>query len=335
MQRTIALYGVGAFGYAILKHLDNKHDDSFNLIAHDSVAEVNTHLREQRQHPFLYQDTRISHRPTFVDTPEELVANADIIVLGVPSQFTAQVSQLIAANAPSGVTIVNLAKALDKTSGKRLSLVFQEAVGDFDHRYAQLAGGTIAADLFAHEPLGIDIASTDPQVRDDLQALFTSRNLTVMTTDDVVGVEYASALKNVISILAGIVKGLGFSYGSETHIISVTAHQVGSICTEKLGAKPETFSIGSQCWGNDMWMSCTGNTRNRQFGELLGSGTPVTEALEQMHAGNKLVEGVNTLQVLDQLPEFKEIELIKLLHDLVVEQSISVEDIKNYLIKTG
>jgi glycerol-3-phosphate dehydrogenase (NAD(P)+) len=310
-MKKVAIYGTGAFGYAILKHLDNKHDSSFQLSAYDHHPGTTEHLREKRSHPIFHKDTIISHRPEFFDTPEELVANADIIVLAVPSRATTEVTRLISENAPNNVTIVNIAKALDKATGKRLSEIVEQAAGDFPYHYAQLSGGTIASDLFHHEPLGIDIASEDESTRETLKQLFTSSNLTVMTTDDVRGVEYASALKNVISILAGIVKGLGFSYGSETHIISTTADYVGTICVEKLGAKPETFSIGSQCWGNDMWMSCTGNTRNRAFGELLGSGKPVSEALEEMHQGHKLVEGVNTLQVLDQLPEFKEVETIK------------------------
>ncbi len=334
-MNKIAIYGVGAFGYAILKHLDNKQDGSFSLVGYDHLAEVNESLKTKRSHPFFHTDTTVSDMPTFVDSPEELLRDASVIVLAVSSDSTREVAQTIKANAPPGVTILNIAKALDKTTGKRLSEIVTEELAGFEHRYALLAGGTIADDLFHHEPLGVDIASTDQAVADELQALFTSDNLTVYTTTDLAGVEYASALKNVISILAGIVHGLGFSYGSETHIISKTAHQIGIVCTEQYGASPSTFSIGSQSWGNDMWMSCTGDTRNRALGELLGKGTPASEALEQMHSGHKLVEGVNTLHIIDQLPGLKDIQEVKLLHDLLVEKTISVENIKDYLLKNA
>ena len=332
-MNKIAIYGVGAFGYAILKHFDNKQDDSYQLVGYDALAEVNQHLSEKRSHPFFHTDTQVSERPSFVHSPEELLVGADIVVLGVSSDATREVAQTIKNHAKPGITIINIAKALDKTTGKRLSEIMAEELDGFDYHYSALAGGTIADDLFHHEPLGIDIASTSSDVADELQRLFSSSNLKVYTTNDLAGVEYASALKNVISILAGIVHGLGFSYGSETHIISRTAFHVGEICVDNYGARPETFGIGSQSWGNDMWMSCTGDTRNRALGELLGKGTSAKDALAEMHAGRKLVEGVNTLQILDQLPAFKEIEVIKFLHDIIVEQTTDVESIKDFLLK--
>ena len=332
MKKHIALYGIGAFGYAILKHLDNKHDDTFDLIAYDIVDEVMDKLRADRTHPHHHTDTSITDMPRFADSPEELLKDADIVIVAVASSATRLVMQTIKQYAKPGVILVNTAKALDKDSGKRLSEITVEELDGFDYVYAQFAGGTVADDLFRHEPLGIDIASQAEAVLQPLADIFTSSNLQVYTTTDLTGVEYASSLKNVISILAGIVKGLGFSYGSETHIISKTAQAIGDVCVEQLGARADTFSMGRQCWGNDMWMSCTGETRNRQLGILLGEGVSTQEAIETMHKGNKLVEGVNTLKIIDQLPGLKDIETVKLLHDLLIEQTITVTDIRDYLL---
>ena len=72
-------------------------------------------------------------------------------------------------------------------------------------------------------------------------------------------------------------------------------------CVRCLSAARETFSIGSQCWGSDLWMSCTGTTHNRALGELLGQGQSLQEANEQMAAQQKTVEGVQTLRALDPI----------------------------------
>jgi glycerol-3-phosphate dehydrogenase (NAD(P)+) len=331
-QKNIAIYGVGAFGYAILKHLDNKQDGSYTITGYDHVSEVTDTLKQHRHHPFFHTDTMISSLPTFVDTPEELLNGANIIIIAVSSDATREVAKNIKTYAKQPVIILNIAKALDKDTGKRLSQIMAEELNDVTYRYALLAGGTIADDLFRHEPLGVDIASEDQKAADFLKDLFTSSNLSVYTTTDLIGVEYASALKNVVSILAGIVKGLGFSYGSETHIISTTAQHIADVCVAQLGTQADTFSIGRQCWGNDMWMSCTGETRNRQLGILLGEGVSAGEALNAMHKGRKLVEGVNTLQIIDQLPGLKDIPIIKLLHDVVVEHTKTVDDIHDHLL---
>jgi glycerol-3-phosphate dehydrogenase (NAD(P)+) len=171
-------------------------------------------------------------------------------------------------------------------------------MGDKPYFYSVLAGRTIASDLFSHEPLGADIACTDCNTCVKLADLFNSETLNVYATDDVKGVEYAGAFKNVIAIFAGIVSGLGLSYGSETHFISRASGNIKNLCVRKLGAQEKTFSMESQSWGNDYWMSCTGNTRNRQYGILIGRGNSPSEALEIMKKERKSVEGVNTLKVL-------------------------------------
>ncbi len=332
MSKTIGLYGVGAFGYAILKHLDEKSSDD-SLIAYDHAGTILNSLKSKRAHPYFHPHSTVSERPRFVDSPEELLAQADIVVLAVSSDSTRDVAQAVREHAKPGVIIVNIAKALDKQTGKRLSVVVSEALDGFEYYYALLAGGTIADDLFRHEPLGVDIACEDRAIAEQLADVFGSGNLSVYPTDDLVGVEYAAALKNVISILAGIVAGLGFSYGSETHIISRTAHKVAKVCVDELGAQERTFRIGSQSWGNDMWMSCTGQTRNRHYGELVGKGASPQDALEAMAAEHKLVEGVNTLQVIDTIPGLKDIPLIAMLHGLVVDNTITVDAIRQQLLK--
>ena len=81
------------------------------------------------------------------------------------------------------------------------------------------------------------------------------------------------------------------------------ANEIERFCVRRLGAVQRTFSIGSQCWGNDMWMSCTGGTRNRALGQLIGQGKTLDEALSIMARQKKTVEGVQTLQAIGRLLE--------------------------------
>jgi glycerol-3-phosphate dehydrogenase (NAD(P)+) len=145
----------------------------------------------------------------------------------------------------------------------------------------------------------------------------------VEVTTDLIGVEHAGAFKNVIAICAGMVRGLGFSYGAETHLISRMAQEVEAFCIRSFGAARETFSIGSQCWGSDLWMSCTGTTRNRALGELLGQGQSLQEANEQMASQQKTVEGVQTLRALDPILQDypDELPLIGAAHQVILHNA--------------
>lgn len=331
-ETNVAIYGVGNFGYAILKHLDNKNPGNIKLSAYDYEPEVISSLKNNRHHPFLFKEVKISEEVRFVEKPGQLFDKCDVLVLAVSSNVTREVLQTIKPFLRPGIKIVNTAKALDSQTGKRLSEIFDNELKDVDYSYSLFAGGTIAKDLFAHEPLGADIACTSSETLQELKALFESNNLFIHPTSDLRGVEYASALKNIISVIAGIVKGLGFSYGSETHIISHTADQIGEVCINKLGAKPETFSVGSQCWGNDMWMSCTGPTRNREFGELIGSGLPVDGAIKKMQDQHKTVEAMNTIKVIDEIPGLKDIPVLKLLSELLHKKTVTHEAFKSHLL---
>jgi len=295
---------MGNFGFALLKHLTKKiNKNQFTLHVYDKNEIVRKSLKKKKQHPFLHPSILINKNVIIEDTPKNLVDKTDILILAVTSSAIREVVGSIKSYINKKMIIVNTAKALESESGERFSNVISNCLKNTKYSFsiAMLAGGTIAKDLFCREPLGIDIASRNKKTLKILKEIFTSDNLDVYITTDLKGVEYAAAFKNVISIFAGLMKGLGFSYGSETHIISRTAGEIKRLVVKSLGAKEKTFSNESQCWGNDMWMSATGNTRNREFGILLGKGYSPQKAIAKMTKENKTVEGINTVRVIKKI----------------------------------
>jgi glycerol-3-phosphate dehydrogenase (NAD(P)+) len=302
---NVSILGLGNFGYALLKHLSKKQETAGNFLLYgfDNNKELMDYLRAEGRHLYHHKNVIINGNIIFADNLKELTSVADVLILAVPSDSIRDLFIEIKNYIKKELIILNTAKALDNATGQRLSVVIKELLGELSqHVYiAMFAGGTIASDLFGHEPLGVDIASENKEILPILKGLFSTDNLNVYVTDDLTGVEYAAAFKNVIAILAGIINGLGFSYGSETHMISRAAGEVKRLVVNRLGGKEKTFSIESQCWGNDLWMSCTGNTRNREFGILIGKGLSAEEALKRMREQNKTVEGINTIKVISKL----------------------------------
>lgn len=333
---NISIYGIGNFGYAFLKHLDRKYknDTSVNLVAYDYNSERLNYIKENKSHPTLHQGVTLSDSIEFVDNTKSLIADSDILLLAVPSHVTSEALEEIKKYSNKKIIIANTAKALDFQTGNRLSELVASHLPADSYSYALLAGGTIADDLFKHEPLGIDIACEDEIALSKLCNVLESNNLHVYPSTDLIGVEYASAFKNIVSILAGIIHGMGFSYGAETHIISRTAQGIAEFCMDELGADEATFSIGSQCWGNDMWMSCTGNTRNRRFGISIGKSASIQDTMRATQDDGKLVEGVNTLKAIDRLGLFDRLPQIQLLYDVVITRKSSVEDLRAHVLRS-
>jgi glycerol-3-phosphate dehydrogenase (NAD(P)+) len=316
----VALYGIGNFGYALLKHLDRFKSSDHEIVAFDRNDKLLASLRKTRTHLFFHKKFKISSNISFASSPKELVNDADIVILAVTSSATREVMKNIGPHLKQNVILLNTAKALDFKTGQPLSEVVNGSLKT-KHSYSVMAGGTIARDLFKHDPLGIDIASDSKDALKTLKDLFSSETLKVYTTQDLTGVEYASAFKNVIALLAGTVNGLGLSYGSETHLISRASAEIGGLIVKHFGGQAKTFSMGSQCWGNDLWMSCTGQTRNRKFGVLLGKGFTNKQALAMMEKEHNTVEGLNTLASMKKAlgSHFDQYPVLVAIHDIVAK----------------
>lgn len=299
----IGIIGTGMFGFALARYLGKKHlgNDQITIMTYDRSTELIEHLRRYRIHLYHFKNKKLPPNVSFTTNKKELVDNADIVIMSVPSQAIREVIKEIGEHLKARVTILNTAKALEIKTAKTLSEVINEEMTDTpNYTIAKLSGGTFAEDLVNEVPLGADIACENVTILKELQNIFHSEKMRVYRNTDLMGVEYAGAFKNVIAILAGIINGLGLPYGSETHMISRAAKEAKEIAVG-LGAKPQTFSMESQCWGNDLWMSCTGRSRNREFGRLIGSGLSSKQALEQLQSKHKLVEGYYTILAIPKL----------------------------------
>lgn len=313
----IAVYGIGNFGLAMMSHLESTAKKSGHFISgFDRNKSVRKNLAVNKMHPYLVNDYKISPDIHIHNSSKSLAKDVDVIILAVNSSAIRSVIQNIKRHINKEVVLVNTAKALDIETGRRLSEIIEEEMGDKSYEYAMMAGGTFAAELLAHKTLGINIASVNQKTLRMLVNLFTSDNLFVIPTTDVTGVEYASAFKNVIAILSGVVEGLGLSYGTKTFLISRAAKEVEEFCVKMKGAKSKTFGWGSQCWGNDLLMSCTGKSRNREFGILLGRGMEFDQVCREMSSEKKTIEGVNTIKILDRIMNLKEYPIMNYLFDL-------------------
>ena len=258
--------------------------------------------QEYRTHLYHFGYKKIFPNVSFTNNKEALTRNADIVIFAVTSQSVRETIKEIKSNLKDGVILLNTAKAFEIETAKTFYEVINEEMQSVNIKYsvAKLSGGTFAEDLINEAPLGADIACKDPTSLKKLQEIFHDQTLRVYGNVDVIGVECAGAFKNIIAIFAGIINGLGLPYGSETHMISRAAKE-GKEIAIALGSKPHTFWMESQCWGNDLWMSCTGKSRNREFGRLIGSGLSPEEALEKMKEAHKLVEGYYAVGAIPKL----------------------------------
>jgi glycerol-3-phosphate dehydrogenase (NAD(P)+) len=332
----IAIVGAGAFGFALAIHLDRSHGEGVEVRLFDDDGDLIDHLADGQAHPRIAGDLRLPRKASVFRQLDESLERADLVVLAVPGQAVPGIAADLASRLPAEVPLLNVSKALEKEGGRRISEIVA-AVRGLEAPYATLAGGMIAAELARGRRLGATLAMRSKEQALSLARIMEGPGLYVEASDDVPGVEYAAAFKSVLVIGVGVLEGLGSVFGTLTLFLSLASEEAQALAIA-LGAKPATFSMLSQCWGNDLLLSAFGSTRNRAFGVAVsgallqggeGSGPAqarhassakrretrralILQARHELEAKKGTVEGVHTATVLPQLAERAGVEIPRL-----------------------
>jgi glycerol-3-phosphate dehydrogenase (NAD(P)+) len=233
------------------------------------------------------------------------ILGAQILVGAIPTGYARAIYSSAADGVSRGSVFVSAAKGLEPATHKRMSEVVSEVFSSNSvPRFAVLSGPSFAAEAARGEPTAVVLASSDVALAAELQEEFAAPNFRVYTNDDVLGVELAGAMKNVIAIAAGVCQGLGLGANPLAALITRGLAEMSRLAAA-LGAQPETLT-GLAGLG-DLVLTCTGTlSRNRQVGIELGKG----RALNEILAGMRMVaEGVGTASALLALARDAKVEL--------------------------
>lgn len=238
----------------------------------------------------------------------EALEGVSLIVSAVPVQYIRDVWMHLRPMVPKQAGIVSVAKGLETAALLRPTQVLAEALGDDPDGPARplgcLSGPTIAAELARCLPAAMVAASDDAEFARRVQALFTTSWLRVYTSPDVLGVELAGAVKNVIAIAAGITDGLGAGNNAKAALLARGLAEITRLGTA-MGASQETF-FGVAGVG-DLATTCfSPESRNRACGEALGRGESLDTYLSRI---SHVVEGVATAKALMQLSAKYRVEM--------------------------
>ncbi|MGN1030489.1 MAG: NAD(P)H-dependent glycerol-3-phosphate dehydrogenase [Butyricicoccaceae bacterium] len=242
-------------------------------------------LRETRCNEKLLPGVRLPEEITLT-TDLSLAAQAEIVVMAVPSFAIHSTASNLAQIIPEGTVIVNVGKGLDKENGYcRFSETIREATGGKNPVVA-LTGPTHAEEVSRRMITCILAASEDQAAAVKVQDAFMNSYFRVYTTPDIVGAELGGCFKNIIALAAGISDGLGMGDNTKAALMTRGLTEIARLGIA-LGAKRETF-MGLSGLG-DLIVTCTSmHSRNRRAGIKIGQGMDVQQAMKEVGA---VVEG--------------------------------------------
>lgn len=299
--QTLAVLGAGSWGIAIARHLD-RIGHAVRLWEFDPEAAA--HLIRERSLVSKLPGIALADSIEVTNDLKAAVAGAQAILFITPSTAVRGTAARLRESGVEAALVINFAKGIDIETGERMSEVIADEIPG--PPVVSLVGPSHAEEVARDVPTAVVAASTNPHAAQHAQLLLSTDRFRVYTSDDPVGVEYGSALKNIVAIAAGIADGLGYESADNMKgaLITRGLAEITRLGV-RMGADPETFA-GLSGVGDLVTTCLSRHSRNRYVGEQLGRGCKLPEILAGM---TMVAEGVNTTRAAIRLADRYEVDM--------------------------
>lgn len=286
--KSISIIGAGSWGTTIAILLASKNIYEVTLWAAFEEHASSMHL--DRENKDFLPGYSLPESLLITSSIEDAL-QAELVIIAVPVQFMRSVLGNIHK---SGIDLskkifLSVCKGIELSSLKTPFEIIQEELSIAPEKVAVLSGPTIAREVARGVPTVAAVASLDENDAVKIQEIFDGTTLRAYRNPDVVGVEHAGALKNVIAIACGISDGLGFGTNTKSALVTRGLREIINFA-KIYNVQEDTF------WGvtgiGDLCTTCfSPESRNRSLGEKIGKG----QTLDEVLSGMKMVaEGVVT-----------------------------------------
>ena len=278
----ITVFGSGQWGSVMAQVLSDAGNHVLMWGRNQSVVdEINTAHTNSR-----YLDS--NSLPNGVNATSDLAQAFDyssIYVLAIPAQTLRENLHAWKAYTPANALYISTLKGIEVSTQNRMSQIIEEVLQT--QNVAVITGPNLANELILRQPAGAVVAAHTTIVAEKVVKLFATPYYRVYTSTDVLGCEFAGAIKSVIALAVGMSIGMGFGENTQAMVITRGLNEVARLSAAH-GADPLT-AAGLAGMG-DLVASCGSPlSRNRTFGEVLGRSGSM--AVARKHVA-KTVEGV-------------------------------------------
>ncbi|MDD7931799.1 NAD(P)-dependent glycerol-3-phosphate dehydrogenase [Actinomycetospora straminea] len=293
-MRRVAVLGAGSWGTTFAKVLA---DAGTPVTLWARRAEVAAAVNREHRNPEYLPDVTLPAELAATNDADEALAGAEAVVLALPAQRLRENLEHWRPHLPEGVTLVSLAKGVERGTLLRMSEVICEVTDAGADRVAVVSGPNLAGEIAAEQPTATVVACRDHDRAVAVQHACSTGYFKPYTNTDVVGCELGGACKNVIALACGTAVGLGYGDNTMASLITRGLAEISRLAVA-LGAEPLTLA-GLAGMG-DLVATCSSPlSRNRRFGEALGRGLSVAEAEEANHG--QVAEGVKSCDAISEL----------------------------------
>jgi glycerol-3-phosphate dehydrogenase (NAD(P)+) len=302
VRKKVAVLVAGSWGTALARVLaDNGSTVTLWTRNETQANEINVSRRNSKYLP----EAELPPGITATTDIAEAVKDAEAVLVAAPSAAMREVARSAAPHMQQDVLVIHATKGFEMDSLKRMSTVLAEEFGQPESGIVVLSGPSHAEEVIVRKPTTVVVASQDISRAEAAQDLFMNdAYFRVYTNPDLIGVETAGAIKNIIALGAGLSDGLGFGDNAKAALVTRGLAEIARLGAA-MGANPLTFA--GLAGVGDLIGTCTSkHSRNWRAGSMLAQGLPLTEVLERM---GMVVEGVRTTKAGHTLAERHGVEM--------------------------
>lgn len=317
----ISILGGGSWGTAMAKELSKKYDVLMYVRNEKSRDSINMNHRNDR---YLVEHS----------LPENIKASSDIsevlknkyVINAIPTQ---KIRSMLEENSKffnDKNIVINLSKGIEKTTNKRISQIFEEFLPN--NKFATLSGPSHAEEVIEAVPTSMVVSSIDKNVSKKVQDLIMSDNIRIYTNDDLIGVEFGGAVKNVLALGIGILDGLKIGDNAKAAIMTRGILEMTRFCI-CMGGKKNTL-YGLTGLGDLIVTATSKHSRNRNAGELIGQGHTIDSLENEI---GMVVEGISTCKALYEISSREKIymPITEVIYKILYED-LDIPTATNYLM---
>ena len=289
--RRLAVLGAGSWGTTFARVLA---DGGSEVVLWARREEIAREIREEHRNRAYLPQHDLPETVHGTSDLDEALAGADGVVVAVPAQSLRATLQ--ARPALPAVPVLSLTKGIERGTDSRISQVIVEAGRAEPELVGVLSGPNLSAEIAERRPCASVVAAPSQELADGLAAWCRAPYLRAYTSTDVIGVEVAGAVKNVIAIAVGAATGLGHGHNTTASLITRGLAEITRLGVA-LGGRRETFA-GLAGMGDLVATCASPLSRNHRLGLALGRGLDVEAAAAEV---GSTAEGVATARAVADL----------------------------------
>lgn len=294
----VAVLGAGSWGTTFAQVLA---DGGTEVTLWARREEIAREIRTTHRNSTYLGDHELPPQVTATSSITEALAGAEGVVVAVPAQSLRatvaawRAEPALRAGLPA-VPVLSLIKGIERGTDARISEVLAETGGIDPALIGVLSGPNLSAEIAQRRPCASVVAAPTEELAHTVATWCQASYLRAYTSTDVVGVEIAGAVKNVIAIAVGAATGLGHGHNTTATLITRGLAEITRLGVA-LGGRRETFA-GLAGMGDLVATCASPLSRNHRLGLALGAGLDVETAAEQV---GQTAEGVATARAVAEL----------------------------------